>query len=518
MSKEIPLMDASDLAMLLDTVHKFGKNEIVPRIKAMEEAGRPDPELLAMIGELGLGEAVSEYGKYVYCKLVEALSHYHASIVVTLGATWSIAGNAIDIAGTQKQKEKWLQPIMSMDKIGAFCLTEAGAGSDAASLTMKAEEEGGEWVLNGTKVFITNGGIADIFVVFATINKDLKQKGITAFIVSADSEGVSLGKHEDKMGIRGSDTTEVIFDNVVVPDENRLGEIGDGFKIAMQTLNGGRLGLAAGCLGGMKSLLELAFKYAEDRKQMGLSLTEFEMIQEKMVKIYMRIYLLEAGVYDAARASDRGEDIRNAAAVLKRCGAQWVCDAVDDTMQIFGGVGYMEEGPIALPYRDARINKIFEGTQEIQQLLLFKDRTGEFMRSGDLDVGFSDAYIACLSNKELAQIARTTGQIKQLTIESLKQILDSEYADKNLLFNQLPMKWVAGTLEYMYFLKVGVEVAVKKEQNGEDIDIEVTILQQYVAEALLFAQEMKDQIFSLDAIAANHKLFANLRELEGKVK
>ena len=518
MSKEVLLMDASDLRMLLDTVHKFGKNEIVPRIKAMEEAGKPDPELLSMIGELGLGEAVSEYGKYVYCKLIEALSYYHVSTVVTLSASWGLAGNAINIAGTQKQKEKWLYPIMSMDAIGAFCLTEADAGSDVANLRMRAEQEDGEWVLNGTKTFITNGGIADIFIVFATINKDLKQKGITAFIISADNKGISIGKHEDKMGIRGSDTTEVIFDNVVVPDEDRLGEVGDGFKIAMQTLNGGRVGLAAGCLGGIKNLLILAFEYANNRKQMGLSLTEFEMMQEKMVKMYAHSYLLEAGVYEAARAADAGEDIRNAAAVLKRCGAQWLCEAVDDTMQIFGGVGYMEEGPIALIYRDARINKIFEGTQEIQQLLHFKDRIGEFMRTEDLDIGFSDEFVASFANEELIQISQNMAQIKKPLIESLRQILVGEYAGKNLLFNQLPMKWVARTLEYMYFLKVGVEVAAFKERNNEDIDIEVTILKQYAAEALRYAQEMKDQIFSLDAIAANHKLFASLRELKGRVK
>lgn len=526
MSKKVSLMNASELRMLLETVHEFGKNEIVPRVKDMEEKGRPDPELLSMIGELGLGEAVSEYGKYVYCKLMEALSHYHASTVVTLGASWGLAGNAIDIAGTQEQKEKWLYSIMSMERIGAFCLTEAGAGSDVASLAMKAKQENGEWVLNGTKTFITNGGIADIFVVFATINRDLKQKGITAFIVSANCDGVSIGKHENKMGIRGSDTAEVIFDNVVVLDENRLGEVGDGFKIAMQTLNGGRLGLAAGCLGGIKKLLRLAFKYAQDREQMGLPLVEFEMIQEKMVRMSMYSYFLEIGVYEAARRADNGEDIRSAAAVLKRCSTQWMCEAVDDAMQIFGGVGYMEEGPIALAYRDARINKIFEGTQEIQKLLNFKDCIGEFMRTGDLDVGFSDEFVASftdeivasLANEDLIQIIETTKQIKELLVESLQQILTSEYASKNLVFNQLPMKWVAETLEYMYFLKVGVEVTDKKKSDGEDISIDVIILKQYATEALRYAQEMKDQIFSLDVIATNHKLFTNLRELEGRVK
>ncbi|MCX6123930.1 MAG: acyl-CoA dehydrogenase family protein, partial [Proteobacteria bacterium] len=294
------------------------------------------------------------------------------SVVLTAGAHSSIGMRGLLLYGTDAQKKKYLPKLASGEMIAAFCLTEANAGSDAASLKTKAIKDGDHWVLNGEKIWITNGGIADFFTVFARGESDASGKAkITAFIVTKDMPGVSSGPHEDKMGIRASSTTTISLVNVKVPHENILGEVGAGFKVAMNVLNSGRTGLGGGCVGGMKFMIEQSTKQAKQRKQFDQPISNFGLIKQKVGRMVVSCYAAESCVNMVAGMVDRGlKDYAVEAAISKIFATEALWEVVDEALQIAGGNGFMREFPYERIMRNSRINRIFEGTNEILRLFV----------------------------------------------------------------------------------------------------------------------------------------------------
>jgi len=314
------------------------------------------------------------FGSAAYSRVLQEVARYDSSVALTIGAHSSIGMRGLLLFGTEAQRERFLPKLASGEMIAAFCLTEPGAGSDAAAVRTTAHREGDDWVLNGEKIWITNGGMADFFTVFAKtpeVKTGEHKAAMTAFLVTRDMPGVSTGPHEDKMGIRASSTTTVTFSDVRVPRENVLGELGQGFKAAMRILNAGRTGLGGGSVGGMKKLIELASRQAKDRHQFGRSIAEFGMVKEKVGLMVVDCYAAESTVSMVAGLIDQGyEDYAVEAAISKVFSAEALWRTADEALQIAGGSGYMREFPYERAIRDSRINRIFEGTNEILRLFI----------------------------------------------------------------------------------------------------------------------------------------------------
>ncbi len=371
--------ESETLEILRDSLERFGKERVDSR--RIDAEARLPREVLDGLAELGVFGIIvpAEYdgagaSMMFYAKAFETLARIDGSIVVTVGAHESIGLKGILQFGTEEQKRRFLPPLARGEQLAAFALTEPTSGSDAASIRTRAtwSEERGAWILDGTKIWITNGGIAEVFTVFAQTAVEREGKTvdrITAFIVPRSLEGVSSGPEEHKLGIRGSSTTEVHFEGVVVPPDLVLGEVGGGFKVAMEVLNSGRLGLAAGCVGGMKQLLAEATSYALERRQFGRPIAEFELIQKKLAGMALEIYGAESIVYLTTGLVDRGAaDYSLESAICKVKASEGVWRVVNEALQIAGGMGYMQEYPYERYLRDARINLIFEGTNEILRL------------------------------------------------------------------------------------------------------------------------------------------------------
>lgn len=384
-SDDIP--PQSELDLIRDTIRDFAKNEIEPKIEQMEKEERILPEIIKKMGELGFFGICfpEEYGgtglgKTAYCVCAEEIMRVHAATGAFVGVHVGLGSNSIYLSSTEAQRQKYLVPAIKGNKICAFALTESEAGSDAANVQTSAKKEGNKWILNGTKQFITNGDIADIIVVIAQTDKFLGTQGLTAFIVETKWPGFSVIKKETKIGTKAAPATSLALDNIKVPEENLLGDVGQGFKIFMNALNGGRLGLAAGCLGMAKEAFKQAFAHASQRVQFGKTLLEQEVIQFYFAEMRAKIYLMESAIYRAAKDADQGKDYRLEAAILKQSCSEMSSDIIDRSLQIFGGYGYCEDYPIARMYRDSRINRIWEGTTEIQKLMVFK----EIFKSGGI--------------------------------------------------------------------------------------------------------------------------------------
>ena len=369
--------------MLREMVRDFATNELKPiAAKIDEEEAIPD-EIINKIKQLGiLGAAFPEdyggsgFGEIGYCIVQEEIGRACLSTATFIGAHVSIGTNCIYLGGTENIRQKYVVPLASGQKIAAFALTEERAGSDAFDLSTKAEFDGKNWILNGEKQWITNGPIADVFAVFART-----KKGITGFVVERDFPGVSTGAPEKKMGIRGSTTNPISFENVKVPKENLIGQEGRGFLLAMKTLDAGRLGLGAACVGSAKELLELSTKYAKERIQFDQPISNFQAIQFMLAEMTSLIYAMESMVYRTAAKYDKGESVSREAAIVKLFCSEALDKIVDYAVQIHGGMGYSRELPIERMYRDARINRIFEGTNEIQKGIIARDiikRNGKF--------------------------------------------------------------------------------------------------------------------------------------------
>ncbi|MEK6755677.1 MAG: acyl-CoA dehydrogenase family protein [Bacteroidota bacterium] len=361
--------------MLGEMVRDFTNSEIKPLARRIDEEERIPPELIQKIKDLGILGAVfpQEYGgggvgEVGYCIIQEEVGRGCLSTATFIGAHQSIGANAIYIGGSEYLKKKYLVPLADGRFIGAFALTETLAGSDSFNLRTRAHRDGDEWVINGDKLWITNGSLADVISVFART-----EKGISGFVVETNLPGFSAGPPEKKMGIRGSVTSPITFDNVRVPKENIIGEDGRGFIVAMKTLDAGRLGLGAACTGAAKEMLELSTKYAKERKQFDVTISQFEAIQFMLAEMATLIYAMESIVYRAAAAYDAGKSISRQSATVKLFCSESLDKIVDYAVQIHGGMGYSRELPIERYYRDSRINRIFEGTSEIQKIVIARD-------------------------------------------------------------------------------------------------------------------------------------------------
>ena len=310
------------------------------------------------------------FGSAAYSRTLQQVARYDASVAVTIGAHSSIGMRGLLLYGTEAQKQRYYAELASGQRIAAFCLTEPGSGSDASSIRTTAERQGDHWVLNGEKLWITNGGIASFFTVFARTSSEGSGR-MTAFLVTPEMGGVSAGPHEDKMGIRASSTTTVSFDGTVVPHDHVLGDVGQGFKVAMHILNNGRTGLGGGAVGAMKSVIALAAQHARDRKQFGKPIAEFGMVKQKLGRMLVDCYAAESAVNLVAHMIDgKTQDYAVEAAISKVFASEALWRVADEALQIAAGVGYMRELPYERVVRDARIMRIFEGTNEILRLFV----------------------------------------------------------------------------------------------------------------------------------------------------
>jgi len=355
----------------------FAQNEVKPLAQELDEQERfpvETVEKMARYGFLGIPFA-KEYGgqgcdTLTYALCVEELSKVCGSTGVVVSAHTSLAGEPIKKFGTPEQIKKYLVPLAKGEKIGAFGLTEANAGTDASGQQTKAVLEGDNYIINGSKIFITNGGVADIYIVFAMTDKSKGTKGISAFIVEKSFPGFSIGKKELKMGIRGSSTCELVFENCIVPKENLLGAEGKGFGIAMQTLDGGRIGIAAQALGIAQGAFDETVKYVKERKQFGKPISAFQNTQFQIADMKAQIEAARLLVYKAAIAKDTQKSFSSEAAIAKLFASEVAMAVTTKCVQLFGGYGYTRDYPVERMMRDAKITEIYEGTSEVQRMVI----------------------------------------------------------------------------------------------------------------------------------------------------
>ncbi|WP_078427859.1 acyl-CoA dehydrogenase [Alkalihalobacterium alkalinitrilicum] len=365
--------------MIRKMVRDFAENEVGPTAHERDEEERFDRELFDKMAGLGLTGIPwpEEYGgigaDYLsYCIAVEELSRVDAAMGTTLSAHTSLAGWPVYKFGTEEQKQKYLRPMAEGKKIGAYGLTEPSSGSDAAAMKTTAKRDGDDYILNGSKIFITNGGEAEIYIVFALTDPEKKHKGTTAFIVESDMPGFSVGKKEKKLGIRSSPTTEIIFEDVRVPKENMLGQEGEGFKIAMMTLDGGRNGIAAQAVGIAQGALDASVNYAKERKQFGKSIGAQQGIAFKLADMATKVEASRLLTYQAAWRETEGLSYGFESALSKLMAGDTAMDVAIEAVQVFGGYGFTKEYPVERFMRDAKITQIYEGTQEVQRLVISK--------------------------------------------------------------------------------------------------------------------------------------------------
>jgi len=353
-------------------VREFAEGEVRPKVEQMEHASKLDADLIKQCFDLGLMaiESPEEYGGagstiFNAVLAIEELARVDASISVFVDVHNTLVTNAFMKWGNDEVKKKYLTQ-MSSGKVGAYALSEASSGSDAFALKTRAADKGDHYELNGQKLWITNGNEAEIFLVFATLDPDAGYKGITAFIVEKGFEGFSVGKKEDKLGIRASSTTELIFDGCKVPKENVLGEVGKGYKVSIETLNEGRIGIAAQMLGIAQGAYEATLKYTAEREQFGAALNSFQAVQFQLAEMAVEIEATRLLVYNAARLKDAGKSFLKEAAIAKLYSSRCAEHVSSKAIELYGGYGYVKDYPVEKYWRDSKIGAIYEGTSNMQ--------------------------------------------------------------------------------------------------------------------------------------------------------
>ncbi len=375
-----PVMEDEEretLVSVVDSIDALLKDK-EEDFRTWDAAGEMPPAFVDEMKQFGLFSLIIPeaagglgFGNMAYSRALQQLAKHDASVAVTVGAHSSIGMRGLKLYGTEAQQARYYEPLATGEMIAAFCLTEADAGSDAASARTTAVEHEDHFLLNGSKIWITNGGIADFFTVFAKTGDAGARSKLSAFIVTRDMEGVTTSPHEDKMGLRASSTTSVYFEDVKVPKENLLGPLNGGFKVAMNILNSGRSGLGGGAVGMMKQLIAMSSKYAMERKQFGQPIGSFGLIKQKVGHMVVDCYATESAVTLVAALSDQGyEDYSVEAAITKVFASEALWRTADEALQTAGGTGYMREYPYERIVRDCRINRIFEGTNEVLRLFI----------------------------------------------------------------------------------------------------------------------------------------------------
>jgi len=354
------------------SVREFAEGEVRPRVDAMEHASKLDGDLIKQCFELGLMaiESPEEYGGagstiFNAILAIEEIARVDASLSVFVDVHNTLVTNAFMRWANDEQKKKYL-PQLAESKVGAFALSEAASGSDAFALKTRAVDKGDHFELTGQKLWITNGNEAEIFILFATVDPEAGYKGITAFIVEKGFDGFSVGKKEDKLGIRASSTTELILDNCKVPKENVLGEVGKGYKVSIETLNEGRVGIGAQMVGIAQGAYECALKYTQEREQFGQAINSFQGVQFQLAEMAVEIEAARLLVYNAARRKDAGRPFLKEAAIAKLYSSR-VAEAVSSkAIELYGGYGYVKDYPVEKFWRDSKIGAIYEGTSNMQ--------------------------------------------------------------------------------------------------------------------------------------------------------
>ncbi len=451
--------------MILEAIDKFGKD--VVKSAEWDEKGAMPVEIVQMMAEMGLtGLAVPEdlgglgLPQNGYARIFQDIAALDGSLAVTLGAHQSIGYKALLLFGNEEQRKRFLPRLASGELIGAFCLTEPSSGSDAASIQTRAElsPDGKHYIITGNKLWITNGGIAGFLTVFAktaVIENGEKKDKVSCFAVELPSEGVTAGPPEHKLGIRASWTNAMHFDKVKVPVENLIGEVGHGFKVAMGILNHGRLGLAAGCVGGTKNAIKASIEQATSRQQFKKKLIEFGMIKEKIGRMVVNNYVAEAMVYMTTSLIDRGDmDYSMESAASKVFCSEMYWEAVDENIQIWGGNGYMKEYPYERWLRDARINRIFEGTNEILRAFV--------ALSGMQGPGQELAGLA----KAIQHPLKGLGVVTEYATRKVRQNVFGETMTKS----HPRLKKLAASLEE-YTLELSQQTEVLLKRHGKEIHL-----------------------------------------------
>ena len=364
--------------LLRDMARDFAENELAPRATQHDREAKLDPAVLSQLAELGMfGLTVPEdlggsgLGNLALSVVLEELNRGCGATGVTVSVHNSLVCSPLVKYGNAEQKQAWLPKLASGEILGAYALTEPGSGSDAAALETRAVRDGDEWVLDGTKIWVTTGSLAGMVIVYARTNPDVsKSRGISAFLVPADAPGFKVGKHELKVGIRGSPAVELQFEGCRIPAGNLLGELDRGFPIALDTLDGGRIGIAAQAIGIGRACLDAAIKYSKEREQFGKTISNFQAIQWKLADMSARLDAARMLVHKAAWLRDRGERCSREAASAKLLASQACNFAADECLQIHGGAGYTDDFHVERLFRDARITEIYEGATDIQRLVI----------------------------------------------------------------------------------------------------------------------------------------------------
>jgi butyryl-CoA dehydrogenase/short/branched chain acyl-CoA dehydrogenase len=368
--------------MFRDTVRKFAREQIAPYVREMDEQAVLRKDLIRQLFDLGLMgiDIPEQYGGqggtfFQSILAIEELAAVDASVAVVVDVQNTLFSNAIQRWGTDEQKRRYL-PRVASEVVGSYALSEAGSGSDAFALQARARKDGDSWVLNGRKLWITNAAEAGLYLIFANANPEAGYKGITCFLVERDTPGFQVGKKEDKLGIRASSTCELILDDCIVPASAVLGQVGKGYKIAIETLNEGRIGIGAQMLGLARAAMEHAIAYSRQRRQFGKPISEFQGVQFEIAEMATQVEATRLLVYNAARLRDAGEPYLTEAAMAKYYGSQVAENVASKAVEVLGGVGFTKDYPVEKLYRDAKIGRIYEGTSNMQRATIAKQLLG----------------------------------------------------------------------------------------------------------------------------------------------